>query len=127
MPEHKPGTFVYLEAKIRRDAQGNAYGKDFEWICNWYLENSPLYRGKFKKVWPFAKWPGCWGPDCGVDVIAEAHDGKVWAVQAKAFLAGNAVPKSEVDSFLSESSRPEINHRLLIATTDGVLTTVASV
>jgi hypothetical protein len=122
MAKHRPGTFEYLEAKIRRDAEGNLYSRDFEWICKWYLENAPIYRGKFKKVWPFRKWPQCWGPDCGVDVIAEAHDGKIWAVQAKAFIAGNTVTKAKVDSFLSETSRSEISQRLLIATTDKLST-----
>jgi hypothetical protein len=29
----RPGSFEYLEAKIRRDATGTRFGRDFEWIC----------------------------------------------------------------------------------------------
>lgn len=29
------GTFEYIEAKIRRDAEGTTFGGDFEWLCQW--------------------------------------------------------------------------------------------
>jgi len=114
----KPGSFAYLEAKIRSDADGMMFGRDFEWVCQWYLENAPVYRGKFRKVWRWADWPDRWGPDCGIDLVAETHDGKLWAVQAKAVAADRSIAKAEVDSFLSESNRRQIAFRLLIATTD---------
>jgi len=116
----KPGSFEYLEASIRRDAEGTLFGRDFEWVCQWYLEHAPLYRGKFRKVWRWSQWPDRWGPDCGVDLIAETHDGKLWAIQAKAVAADRSITKAEVDSFLSESNRREIAYRLLIATTDNI-------
>ncbi|MEI6506752.1 MAG: DEAD/DEAH box helicase family protein, partial [Planctomycetota bacterium] len=112
------GSFAYLEAKIRRDADGTMFGRDFEWVCHWYLEHAPVYRGKFRKVWRWADWPDRWGPDCGIDLVAETHDGKLWAVQAKAVAADRSIAKAEVDSFLSESNRRQIAFRLLIATTD---------
>lgn len=114
------GSFEYLEAKIRRDASGTLFGRDFEWICRWYLEHAPLYRGKFRKVWRWADWPDRWGRDCGIDLIAETHDGKLWAVQAKAVAADHSITKAEVDSFLAESNRRQIAFRLLIATTDNL-------
>lgn len=120
MSSPKPGSFEYLEASIRRDAEGTLFGHDFEWVCQWYLEHAPLYRGKFRKVWRWSSWPDRWGPDCGVDLIAETHDGKLWAVQAKAVAADRSITKAEVDSFLSESNRREIAYRLLIATTDNI-------
>ena len=70
LPALTKGTFEYIEAKIRRDAEGNSYGGDFEWLCKWFLETAPLYRGRFEKVWLWKDWPGCWGPDCGIDLIA---------------------------------------------------------
>jgi superfamily II DNA or RNA helicase len=115
-----PGSFNYLEAKIRRDATGTLFGRDFEWVCKWFLENAPLYRGKFRKVWRWADWPEHRGPDCGIDLVAETHDGKLWAVQAKAVAADRSITKAEIDSFLAESNRREIAYRLLIATTDGL-------
>lgn len=120
MDATKKGTFEYLEAKIRRDAEGTLFGSDFEWICQWFLENAPLYRGKFRHVWRWADWPDRWGPDCGIDLIAETRDGHLWAVQSKAFSPDHSVTKAEIDSFLSESNHRKISFRLLIATTDKI-------
>jgi hypothetical protein len=30
---HPPGSFEYIEAKIRNDAEGTEFGGDFEWLC----------------------------------------------------------------------------------------------
>ena len=118
MSSPKPGTFEYLEAVIRRDAKGTLFGRDFEWICQWYLEHAPMYRGKFRKVWGWSEWPDRWGPDCGIDLVAETHDGKLWAIQVKAVAADHSITKAAIDSFLAESNRRQIAYRLLIATTD---------
>jgi len=82
--------------------------------------HAPLYRGKFRKVWRWAEWPDRWGPDCGIDIVAEASDGKLWAIQAKAVAPDHSITKPEVDSFLAESNRPQIDFRLLIGTTDSI-------
>jgi len=115
-----PGSFEYLEAKMRRDAEGTLFGRDFEWVCKWFLEHAPLYRGKFRRVWRWAEWPDRWGPDCGIDLVAETHEGKLWAIQAKAVGAAHSITKAEIDSFLAESNRRQIAFRLLIGTTDNI-------
>ena len=112
--------FEQIEALIRREAHGTSFGRDFEWLCKWYLEHAPLYRGKFRKVWRWDEWPDRWGRDCGIDLIAETIDGELWAVQCKAVSPEHAVTKAEIDSFLSESNRKQIAYRLLIATTDNI-------
>jgi predicted helicase len=78
------GSFEFIEEKIRRSAKGTEFGKDFEWLCKWYLENAPQYRGKFRKVYLWNEWPDRWGADCGIDLIAETNDGDLWAIQSKA-------------------------------------------
>jgi len=96
-------------------------GKQFEKICRWYLTNDPVYRGQLKTVWLWDEWPDRWGDDeAGIDLVAEANDGRLWAVQAKAYDPKYSIKKSDVDSFLSESARPEFSYRLLIATTDRI-------
>jgi predicted helicase len=116
-----PGTFGYIEALIRREAKTEYdLGVAFEWICKWYLENAPIYRGKFQKVWRFMDWPDRWGSDNGVDLIALTHDGQIWAIQAKACHNGRTITKREIDSFLSESNRPQVAYRLLMGTTDNI-------
>ena len=114
------GTFEYIEAKIRRDAEGTAFGGDFEWLCKWFLENAPRYRCQFDKVWLWKDWPERWGADAGIDIVARTRTGELWAIQSKADHPDRAIPKREIDSFLSESSRPEFAYRLLMATTDDI-------
>jgi hypothetical protein len=94
-------------------------GGDFERLCKWMLENAPEYRRKVTRVWRWNDWPARWGPDAGIDLVAETEDG-LWAVQGKHYDAAYAVRKADIDSFLSESSRPEFSYRLLIASTDHI-------
>ncbi len=119
-PSTTEGTFEFIEAKIRRESDGTLFSIDFEWLCKWFLENAPRYRGKFEKVWPWYDWPDRWGPECGIDIVAQTRAGELWAVQAKAVGPDHSIRKAEIDSFLAESSRPEFSFRLLIATTDKI-------
>src|SRR5271165_3617353 len=66
------------------------------------------------------EWPGRWGADAGIGLVVEDRDGGLWAVQAKAYDPSYSVTKADVDTFLSESSRPQFSYRLLIATTNRV-------
>ena len=86
-----------------------------------------MYKSKLKKVWLWDDWPDCWGRDCGIDLIAEDVDGNNWAIQAKCYDPKYSVTKQDVDSFLSESTNPKIQRRLLIATTDGLGSNAVSV
>lgn len=95
-----------------------ARGKQFEHICRWYLMNDPQYRVALRKVWLWDDWSGRWGADAGIDLVAEDHAGRLWAVQAKAYDPQYTVTKADVDTFLAESSRAVFSYRLLIATTD---------
>jgi len=104
------------------DSDAKTRGTQWEHVCKWFLETDPVYRAQLKKVWLWDKWPGRWGPDAGIDLVAQAKDGTLWAIQAKAYGPDNAVTKKDMDSFLSESARAEFHHRLLIATTRHVST-----
>ena len=64
------------------------------------------------------EWPGRWGPEDGIDLVAETVDGRTWAVQAKCYDERYSVRKSDVDSFLAASGCAEFEHRLLISTSD---------
>ena len=119
-PAPVEGAFEHIEAKIRRDAEGTSFGGDFEWLCKWFLENAPRYRGQFDKVWLWKDWPERWGSDAGIDIVARMWTGELWAIQAKAVHPDRAIPKREIDSFLSESNRPQFAYRLLMSTTDDI-------
>lgn len=100
--------------------ENTARGREFEGLCKWLLKNHPLYRSKLKKIWLWNDWPGRWGRNCGIYLVAEDTDGQICAIQAKCYAPQYSVTKQDVDSFLSESSNSKIHHRLLIATTDGM-------
>ena len=119
-PASVEGTFEYIEAKIRRDAEGTTFGGDFEWLCRWFLENAPTYQSQLDKVWLWKDWPERWGTDAGIDLVARTRAGELWAIQAKADHPDRAITKREIDSFLSESNRPQFAYRLLMATTDNI-------
>ena len=102
-----------LDPNVRR-------GRQFARICEWFLTHDPVYAHELRRVWLWDDWPGRWGADAGIDLVAEDHEGHLWAIQAKAYNAAYWVTKHDVDTFLSESGRPEFSFRLLIATTDRI-------
>ncbi len=108
------------ELLAKLDADSQVRGRQFEHICKWYLENAPKYLLELKKVWLWNDWPGKWGPDAGIDLIAKTYDNKLWAIQAKAYDEKYSIKKADIDTFLSESSRQVFSYRLLIATTNFV-------
>lgn len=105
-----------LELFGKLDPDEHRRGRQFERICKWFLENDPEYQRQIKRVWLWDDWPGRWGRDKGIDLVAETFGGEFWAIQSKAYALNHAVTKNDIDRFLSESSRKIITYRLLIAT-----------
>ena len=115
------GTFEFIEAKIRRDAEGTtSFGFEFEWLCKWLLETAPSYRGQFDKVWLWKDWPKRWGGLSGIDLVARTRTGELWAIQANSYRSDRPINKPEIDKFLSDSARAKFAHRLLMSTTDHI-------
>ena len=105
----------------RLDEDPRLRGAQFERVCQWLLTNAPIYRHELAEVWLWREWPGRWSDlDAGIDLVARSRTGELWAIQAKAYDPAYSVTKRDIDSFLSESSRPEFSYRLLIATTDRI-------
>jgi len=97
-------------------------GKQFEHVCKWFLTNDPLYKQRLRHVWLWKEWPDRPGDvEAGIDLVAEDSDGRLWAVQAKAYAEDNPIPKAELNKFLSESNTKQFSQRLLISTTTGGL------
>jgi superfamily II DNA or RNA helicase len=111
---------AFTELFEQLDPDDNVRGKQFERICKWYLEHDPVYAGQLTRVWLWKDWPGRWYPkkEAGIDLVAEHRDGTLWAIQSKAYDPAYSVTKEGMNSFLSESNRPQFSYRLLIATTD---------
>jgi superfamily II DNA or RNA helicase len=95
-------------------------GKQFEIFVKEFLKTDPEWSTQVAQVWLWDEWPERWGRDCGIDLVFRHKNGEYWAVQAKCYSPDYAITKHDVDKFLSESSRPIIKHRLLIATTDRI-------
>ena len=113
-----PAVGAFSELFARLDADPRVRGGQFEHVCKWFLTNDPTYKSTLRRVWLWKEWTGRWGGDSGIDLVAEDRDGRLWAIQAKAYDPANAVTKADVDKFLAESSRAVFSYRLLIATTD---------
>lgn len=108
-----PGGLQALLPILSRD------GKDFERLTKWFLENDPVWASLLDRVWLWDDWPGRWGRDRGIDLVARRRgDRALVAVQAKNYGATTTITKSDLDTFLSESSSPGFAERLLIGTTD---------
>ena len=94
--------------------------RQFEHFVKWFLKNDPEWATQVDEVWLWDDYPGRWGRDCGIDLVFRDKTGSVWAVQAKCYSPSYEITKPDVDKFLSELNRKQINHRLLIATTDRI-------
>ena len=90
-------------------------GKQFEHFVKWFLQNDPEWKTQVDQIWLWDDYPDRWGPDCGVDLVFKHKNSEVWAVQAKCYSPEYSITKADVDKFLSESNRPSIDKRLLIA------------
>jgi len=95
-------------------------GIQFEHFVKWFLQNDPEWKTQVDQIWLWDEYPDRWGPDCGVDLVFKHKNSEVWAVQAKCYSPEYSITKADVDKFLSESNRPSIHKRLLIASTDQI-------
>ena len=118
MHEENNTSFNSLLASLSPDALTR--GKQFERLVKWWLTQDPIWSRKIKNVWLWDEWPDYPGRDIGIDLVAEMTDGTLCAVQAKCFDENRDIPKSELDSFISAASHRTFQHRLLVATTDGL-------
>ncbi len=71
------------------DADPKRRGTQWEHVCKWFLETDPVYRTQLKNVWLWAKRPGRWGPDAGIDLVAQA---KAYAPDGKYLPKPNRAP-----------------------------------
>jgi len=100
------------------EADPDKRGRQFERFVKWFLTADPEWSTQVSQVWLWNEYPNRWGRDCGIDLVFKHKNGQTWAVQAKCYSPTYEVTKSDVDKFLSESNRREIDQRLIIATTD---------
>ena len=106
---------------IRKEFGEQLAGKKFEIFCKWFLEHDPQWARKVHKVWLWDEYPNKWQTqDLGTDLVFEDVEGKIWAVQAKCYAFDHATTKSDMNSFLADTSRKGVNRRLWLQTTDKI-------
>ena len=93
-------------------------GKQFEQAIKWWFNSDSEWSATAKNVWLWDEWPERWGIDRGIDLVFENQKGELFAVQVKLRQLDSQLPKSEIDSFLSESSRSIFAGRILVTTTE---------
>ena len=107
----------FIQALWEREPDPRERGLEFERVCKWYLETDPVYAAQLEDVWLWKEWPDRWSDeDTGIDLVARDLEGNLWAMQAKCYDPANRLNKSDIDSFLSESARPEFSFKLLLST-----------
>lgn len=80
-------------------------GTSFERLVKSYLETDPIYKDLYPKVSMWTEWEHCWGPDCGIDLVAEDKDGEFVAIQCKFYDPQAELKKEDINSFIAESGR----------------------
>ena len=108
-----------------RDKASNTteLGNAFERLVKVFLENDPVQKQQYGKVWHYADWakehleyPST---DTGIDLVAEMKDEEGFcAIQCKFHQAGNAITKASMDSFISATTTSDFVRLILIDTTD---------
>ncbi len=102
-------TFTKIINKIRHEAWSERdKGFRFERLMQAYLKTTSLYEGRFEEVWLWTEFPyhdQFGGKDVGIDLVAKTFSEEYWAVQCKCYAENNYITKTDVDTFLSTSSK----------------------
>lgn len=102
-------TFFQILNKFRKEALSERdKGHRFERLMQSYLQTTSIYESLFETVWLWMEFPyreQFGGKDIGIDLVARTFDGSFWAIQCKCFTEDSYINKTDVDSFLSASSK----------------------
>jgi len=99
-------------------------GTPFERVALFFLRNDPLWSttlGLDKNPENAQLWvdaPPSWrwqSKDLGTDILVEDRDGGIWAIQAKGYRDDRDITKTDLNTFLSDSSRRKVVARVLIS------------
>ena len=96
-------------------------GRLFERLMKAYFRQDPLYGDRFSDVWLWSEWRQRrpeFGPDIGIDLVAEERAGGYCAIQCKCHAPGTRTTKKALDSFISASARAPFTARIVVDTGD---------
>ena len=105
------GALEKLKGALIEIEETSGLDTDGKWLERLTADCAPLIaEWDVRKAWTWEEWPGSDHGDSGIDVIAErAADDELIAIQCKSrklddLGAGPPISKSEIDSFIAESS-----------------------
>ena len=111
-------------SSLRAEFGEQPVGKKFESFCKWYLETDPEWSRIVDKVWLWDDYPNKWqNQDLGTDLVFRDKNELVWAVQAKCYSEHRSTTKADVNSFLADTSRPDVDKRLWMQTSNRMAST----
>jgi superfamily II DNA or RNA helicase len=114
-------TFDEFITSLERDYGEQGKGKPFEVFCKWFLLTDPEWAGVVDKVWLWEDYPDRWqGKDLGTDLVIRDNEGQIWAVQAKCYSQQRRTTKADLNSFLADAGRAQVNRLLWMQTTDNM-------
>lgn len=94
-------------------------GKKFEIFCKWFLQNDPEWSKIVDKIWLWDEYPNKWQrQDLGTDLVFRDNEGQIWAVQSKCYNEHRATTKDDMNSFLADTGRKDVDRRLWMQTTN---------
>ncbi|PZX20481.1 helicase-like protein, partial [Planktotalea frisia] len=112
-------TFDEFITSLRTEFGEQGAGKKFEVFCKWFLENDPEWSKTVDKVWLWDDYPNKWQrQDLGTDLVFRDNEGLIWAVQAKCYGEHRTTTKGDMNSFLADTGRKEVDRRLWLQTTN---------
>jgi superfamily II DNA or RNA helicase len=104
---------------LRQEFGEQDAGLKFEVFCKWFLENDPEWSRTVDKVWLWDEYPNKWQrQDLGTDLVFRDNEGLIWAVQAKFYSEHRTTNKGDMNSFLADTGRKEVDRRLWLQTTN---------
>ena len=114
-------SFDLFITSLRNEFGEQDAGRKFEVFCKWFLENDPEWSKTINKVWLWDEYPNKWQrQDLGTDLVFKDSEGLVWAVQAKCYSEHRSTTKGDMNSFLADTGRPEVDRRLWLQTTNKI-------
>ena len=114
-------TFDEFITSLREEFGASDAGKKFEDFCKWFLEHDPEWSKRVDKIWLWDEYPNKWQrQDLGTDLVFKDKEGLIWAVQAKCYSEHRSTTKGDMNSFLADTGRPEVNRRLWLQTTNRI-------
>jgi superfamily II DNA or RNA helicase len=114
-------TFDQFILSLEQDFGEQGKGKPFEVFCKWFLENDPEWSKTVDKVWLWDDYPYKWQrQDLGTDLVFRDNDGLIWAVQAKCYGEHRTTTKGDMNSFLADTGRKEVDRRLWLQSTNKI-------